>query len=86
MPGKLCTGKNENSAFNPNQSRVYCEGMAYRASGTAAAKPLTDNPHVAGSAAAVTWDRGWTLANSAAGGNVAKSDLGCCAQVPMVPV
>ena len=87
MPGRLCTGQPENNigAGRLSQSKAYCEGMAYRASGTFAAKPVTDNPHVPGSPDAGSWDLGWIVADDASGGNVSKADLGCCAAVPSVP-
>ena len=86
MAGKMCTGKNENSSFNPNQSRAYCEGMTYRASGTALEKPVFDNPQPAGSEANAAWTRGWNVANGNTGGFISKADLGCCASVGLVPL
>ena len=87
MAGTLCTGQPENNigAGRLSQSKAYCEGMAYRASGTLIAKPITDNPHVVGSPDRDAWDRGWTTADDASGGNISKADLGCCAAVPPIP-
>ena len=86
MPGKLCTGAPSNNigAGRLSQSKSYCEGMAYRASGTAIAAPKTDNPHVAGSPDAVAWDLGWDLADTNTGGNISKADRGCCAATPTI--
>jgi len=88
MPGKLCTGKKQNNAGagRLRNSKSFCEGMAYRASGTAIAKPVTDNPHQAGNEASDAWILGWTIADDGAGGNVSKASLGCCASIPTVPV
>ena len=87
MPGKLCVGKKVNNigAGQLVSSKAYCEGMAYRASGTFAAKPVTDNPHPASSEAGDAWISGWTVADNASGGNVSKANLGCCAAVPTIP-
>jgi len=86
MPGKLCNGRESNNAGagRLSQSKAYCEGMAYRASGTGIAKPITDNPHVDGSPDGVSWATGWTVAEAGVGGNVSKADLGCCASVPTI--
>jgi len=48
MPGKQCTGSAYNNAGHFRDSIAYCEGIAYRASGTALSKPITANPHVFG--------------------------------------
>ena len=87
MPGKLCTGAPTNNvgAGRLSQSKAYCEGMAYRASGTLIAKPITDNPHASGSPDGISWDSGWTKADDASGGNISKADLGCCAPTPPIP-
>ena len=87
MPGKLCLGKPVNNigAGRLGQSKAYCEGMAYRASGPFANVPITDNPHVAGSPDAISWDLGWNVADDASGGFISKANLGCCATTPAVP-
>ena len=87
MPGKLCFGKVTNNAGAGmlRESKAYCEGMAYRASGTAVAKPITDNPHVADSEAGIAWDTGWSTADNNVGSTVPATSLGCCAAVPAVP-
>lgn len=79
MPGKLCTGAAQNNAANLKNSKAYCEGIKYRASGLSIARPITDNPHEAGSEAADAWDLGWTLAEANATGVVDRTEAGCCA-------
>ena len=86
MPGKMCTGRVENNAGNMKNSKAFCEGIRYRASGTGAQAPVTDNPHGAGSESAIAWQTGWTIADDAAGGNVSKGQLGCCAPVSVIKV
>jgi len=79
MPGKLCFGSvvhNNAGSGRLRTSKSFCEGIAYRASGTAVAKPAEDNPHQTGSDAFDAWDDGWDLANAEAGGTLAS---GCCA-------
>lgn len=78
---KLCTGKDlyNGGAARLNESRSYCGGMNYRASGTASGAPKTDNPHLANSADYFAWNRGWDLANDNGGGSMPKGDNGCCA-------
>lgn len=79
MAGKLCTGAATNNAALPHQSRSFCEGMEFRAAGTAAAKPITGNPHDGlGSEAETAWDAGWTAADGAAGGTISAAVSGCC--------
>ena len=77
MSGQLCSGHALKNGV-PNNSKAYCEGMAHRATGTALEAPVTDNPHIAGSDAAVAWAAGWTVADDAAGGAIATADQGCC--------
>lgn len=87
MPGKLCQGGKRNNigAGRLSGSKAYCEGMSYRASGTAIAKPKTDNPHAQGSEDSIAWNNGWDLAQVNVGGNISKADLGCCAATPTIP-
>ena len=85
MPGKLCTGAPTNSKPRLTSSKAFCEGMAYRASGTGIDKPITDNPHEAGSEDSTAWNAGWTVANDNIGSTISRADLGCCAAVPAVP-
>jgi hypothetical protein len=70
MPGKLCQGGKRNNigAGRLSGSKAYCEGMSYRASGSAAAKPKTDNPHEQNSEDAIAWNNGWDLATANVGG------------------
>lgn len=77
MAGKICDGNNASLAEIRN-SRAYCEGMAYRASGTGAGNPIINNPNVIDSEEWEAWNRGWTAANGAAGGNLDINDMGCC--------
>lgn len=86
MAGKKCNGVDSYSAVKVQNSKAFCEGMAYRASDTALNAPVTDNPHEAGSEAATCWAAGWDVAALSAGGNISKADLGCCAATPVVPV
>lgn len=85
MAGKLCSNDSLNRVNRVNTSKAYCEGMAHRASDTAANAPVTDNPHEIGSEDSDGWIRGWDLANESAGGNMAKADYGCCAAVGAIP-
>ena len=78
MAGKICTGSADGNAFNPRESSAYCDGMAYRASGTAAAKPKSDNPFDGdGSEAETAWDAGWDFADAAKGGAIDATGT-CC--------
>jgi len=88
MPGKLCVGEpiNNAGAGHLSASKAYCEGMAYRASGTLIQRPFASNPHVQNSPDWNAWDYGWTKANDNAGGQISKADRGCCAASGVVPV
>lgn len=81
MPGKQYDGRDLGDAKNgvTNNSRAYCEGMEYRTTGTAAAKPITDNPHQSGSEAATAWAAGWTVADGKAEGTLTRDEAGPCA-------
>lgn len=84
MPGKICDG-NDASLNEIRNSKAYCEGMAYRAGGTAAGRPLTGNPYDGdGSEAETAWDAGWAVADGAAGGTLTKTQMGCCSVQPAV--
>lgn len=81
MAGKLCTGVARNNVAGKNfrSSTAYCEGINWRAGGTLAGRPVTDNPHEAGSEANASWTAGWTLADAAApAGVVDAADAPCC--------
>lgn len=87
MAGKLCVGAStpQNNAARFKNSKAYCEGIIYRASGTAAEKPSTDNPHASGSEANFAWEDGWLDADDASGGTLDLSGS-CCAAVPAIQV
>ncbi len=78
MP-KPCAGTPTNNSDLIRESRAFCEGVQYRASGTSAAKPLSDNPHETGSDAADAWQTGWVQAQSDSGTTMIASDAPCCA-------
>jgi len=88
MSGKLCFGasapQNNAGSGRIRTSNAFCEGINYRASGTALEKPSDDNPHVADSDAWDAWDDGWDLANAAAGGVLGAQ--GCCAPTGTISV
>ncbi len=81
MAGKLCTGVPRNNVGGKNfrNSIAFCEGLAFRTQGTAVAFPITGNPQEALSEAAVSWDAGWTVADTASPGAVDAADATCCA-------
>ena len=64
--------------------KAFGEGVMYRAAGTAAAQPKTDNPHLANSATALAWNLGWDLAQANTGGIISKADLGSLAPVGII--
>ena len=78
MSGKLCDGNTLGKGV-VKWSKAYCEGMTYRQSGTAAAKPKTNNPHATTSEAHTAWDSGWDVADAAAGSTISVANAGCCA-------
>ena len=87
MPGKLCTGAKTNNAGAGlfSQSKAYCEGMAYRATGTLLGAPKTGNPFVAGSPDAISGDLGWDFAEAGKSGSVPlDTSATCCAAVGLV--
>ncbi len=79
MSGKACTGNQTNNADLIVEAKSFCEGLAHRSQGTAAAFPQTDNPHGPTSDAYFTWLTGWAVANDAAGGAVDPANAPCCA-------
>jgi len=85
MSGKLCFGipYNNAGAGHLRSSKAFCEALNYRASGTALQRPKADNPHADGSDANASWDLGWDIANTSAGGSVA--NLGCCGLIGDIP-
>ena len=80
MAGKLCFGEKLNNAGagHIRSSKAFCEGLSYRAQGTAIQFPKANNPHVADSEASDAWDLGWGVTEAAAGGQVSKADAPCC--------
>jgi len=79
MVGKVCTGNQTGNSDLIKESKSFCEGLAHRSQGTAAAFPSTDNPHAANSDANFAWLTGWTVANDATGGAVSPANAPCCA-------
>ena len=79
MPGTYCNGKPEEQPF-VKESQAFCEGMLYRAGGTGAERPVTDDPFGNDSPTeSAAWVRGWGVADAAAGGTISATDAGCCA-------
>jgi len=81
MSGKLCVGSTlkQGNTYLINESKAFCEGVAHRTAGDALEKPVTDNPHVAGSSASIAWIDGWDIADGKAGSAVDPSQAPCCA-------
>ena len=75
MSGQLDFGTTFNNAgaAHIDAAKAFSEGIYHRAGGTAAARPITDNPHEVGSRDHDAWDRGWTVANSASPGAISQS-------------
>jgi len=89
MSGSFCMGSTlkQKNQYRIRESRAFCEGVAHRTSGTAIAKPVTDNPHPAGSSASIAWIDGWDIADGKAGSAVDPIQAPCCAvPVTLVPV
>ncbi len=78
MP-KPCTGALTNNSDLMKESRAFCEGLQYRAQGTAGNFPQSGNPHASGSDAANSWSNGWFTAGSAAGTVIDPATAPCCA-------
>ncbi len=82
MSGKFCTGAATNNAgaANIRDMVAFKEGLEYRAGGTAAARPLTGNPHDGdGSTAETSWDLGWAVADDASPSAIDPADAPCVA-------
>ena len=78
MPGTLCNGQPTQQPYI-NRSRAYCQGQQYRLSGTAAARPKTNNPYGADQEVAkVDWDKGWDDMDAAGGTTLTRAVTGCC--------
>lgn len=80
MAGKEYTGVGSTNRFNPRHQKAFCEGMAYRLSGTAVGKPKANNPFstTTENEAKLAWDAGWNAANGNTGG--ALTPLNCALQ------
>lgn len=52
--------------YQPKEAQAFCEGMAWRLSGTAAAKPKSSNPYVIATQndLKLAWDNGWDSAQA----------------------
>jgi hypothetical protein len=81
MSGKLCVGipTNNAGAWMISASRSFCEGLAYRAGGTALSRPSTANPHATFSDDYLAWEKGWLAADGAVGFAVDPDNAPCCA-------
>jgi len=79
MAGKMCFGLLRNNAYSPKDTKAFSEGVYHRSSGSALAKPLLDNPHPDDSSAGLSWIAGWTVANNASPGVIAKNSAPCVA-------
>ena len=80
MAGKMCTGAVTGNSFLPKESKAFSEGVYYRAGGTLAGRPSSDNPHASGSSAYTAWLAGWTVADDVApAGTIDQTDAPCVA-------
>ena len=81
MSGSLCFGSAYNNAGKGRlrSSKAFCEGLEYRAGGTAAGRPKTDNPGQSNSDVLIAWYDGWDVAQASAGGQIPNSEAPCCA-------
>ncbi len=75
--GKHCVGQTTGNSFLPKETKAFSEGLYYRAGGTAANRPITDNPQDGEAAAA--WSNGWSVAQAAAPGAIDPNDAPCVA-------
>ena len=87
MAGKICIGDPMNNAGAGRlaQSKAFCEGIHYRAGGTALERPAANNPHPIGQIDRTNWNRGWTFANNASPSAVDPDLAPCCAASGLVP-
>lgn len=67
-------GLNNAGAARIGQAKAFSEGIYFRAAGTAAAQPITGNPHEVGNEEHDAWDRGWTVSDDASPSTIAQSD------------
>ena len=77
MSGQLDFGTTLNNAGAARISlaTAFSEGIYYRAGGTLAGRPASDNPHPSGSPDGDAWDRGWTVADDVApSGTISQAD------------
>lgn len=58
--------------FSPENAQAFCEGMAFRTTGTEITAPITANPFAADPEGELelAWEEGWNSANNAAGGTI----------------
>lgn len=78
MAGKMLDGTT--TQWDQKTIRAYNEGVEYRMSGTAAAKPVTGNPHDGnGTTEETAWDTGWADAHA-----IPNTVDKCCAQYAQV--
>ena len=64
---------NNAGAARIGQAKAFSEGIHVRASGTAAAFPISLNPHEIGNEEHDAWDRGWQAADDASPSAMAQS-------------
>ena len=86
--GKQCTGAVTGNAALFNQSKSFCEGLAFRATGNALQAPTSANPHIEHDASgneltpynegAVAWAAGYAVGQAAIGTTVDPADAPCC--------
>lgn len=76
MSGQLDFGiiLNNAGAGHISAAKAFSEGIYFRAAGTAAAKPLTGNPHELASEDHNAWDRGWQVADDASPSAITQSN------------
>lgn len=80
MAGKMCTLTTPGNQYLPKESKACSEGVYYRAGGTLAGRPKTDNPHPVGTSAHNAWDAGWQIADDQApSGSLSQTDAPCVA-------
>lgn len=84
IAGQLCSGHTLKNGL-VRDSKAYCEGMAYRASGIGTDVPVTDNPHQTGSDAWAAWLAGWNAADAYSDGVMPVNAMGCCSIPSDIP-
>ncbi len=79
MAGRMCTGAVTNQSYLLKETKAFSEGIYYRAGGTFAGRPSSDNPHPADSSAYVAWLAGWQLASDSGGTTIDPTECPCVA-------